>query len=93
LVDAVQESKDFDAFKAEVERFFYESDEDEQAWENALRAIRHGNIAPPEPFSKLRRESPESRPSQIAVERLDRAGKQFMSSDNVTDAWSVAQAA
>ena len=93
LFDIAQESRDFEAFRAEVERFFYEGDEDEQAWGVALRAVRSGNIAPPEPFSKLRRESPESRPAQIGVERLDRRDKRFMSSDNVTDTFSVAQAA
>jgi hypothetical protein len=91
LFDIAQESLNFDAFRAEVERFFYEGDEDEQVWENALRTIRKENITPPEPFSTLRRESPESRPSQITIERLDRVGKQFMPSDNVTE--SVAQAA
>ena len=92
LFDIAQESRNFEEFRAEVERFFHESDEDEQAWENALRAVRTGNIAPPEPFSNLRREAPESQPTRIGVERLDRRGKRFMSSDN-TATFSVAQAA
>lgn len=87
LFDIAQESDDFDAFKAEVERFFYEGDEDEQLWEDALKAIRAGGIAPPEPFSDLPREKPEFKPSQIAVERLDRADKRFVASDNVTDTY------
>lgn len=37
LLDMVQESKSFDEFRTEVERFFNESDVDEQAWEEPLR--------------------------------------------------------
>lgn len=94
LIDIAQESNTFDEFKTEIERFFYEADkDDEQAWENALTEIRKGNAAPPEPFSAMRRESPESRPSSIGIERLDGEGKRFMPSDNVTDTYSVPQAA
>ena len=94
LIDIAQENQTFDDFKAEIERFFYEADpEDERLWEQALTAIREGNMAPPEPFSALPRESPESKPSQITIERLDGEGKRFMPSDNVTDTYSVPQAA
>src|SRR5258708_1998228 len=96
LLDIAQESETFEAFKAEIERFFQEEDadnEDAQLWESALAALRNNNITPPEPFSQLQRESPESKPSQITVERLDRADKRFMPSDNVTDMYSLAQAA
>lgn len=87
LLDIAQESKSFEAFKAQVERFFYEADaddEDARLWESALATIRKEHIAPPEPFSQLPRESPESKPSQITVERLDQKSG-FVPSDNVTD--------
>ncbi|HVM93593.1 MAG TPA: hypothetical protein VMT67_12315 [Terriglobales bacterium] len=94
LFDIAQESRTFEEFKAEVERFFYESDQDEQVWETALRAVRKcGDVPPPPPFSNLKRESPELRPSAIGVERLDRENKRFTPSDNVTDNFAMAQAA
>ncbi|MGD0417449.1 MAG: hypothetical protein ABSA80_18980 [Terriglobales bacterium] len=89
LFDIAQDSKSFAEFRNEVERFFNESDADEQAWDNALQAIRHGNTAPPEPFSKLPRQSPEARPPRIEVERLDGQIKRYVASDNVTDTYSV----
>jgi hypothetical protein len=88
LLDVVQESKSFDEFRAEVERFFNESDIDEQAWEEALKAVRDNHIAPPEPFCKLPRQSPK--PARIEVERLDDRIKPFTASDNVTITYSVA---
>lgn len=92
LFDIAQEHSDFDAFRKEVERFFYEPDangEDERLWENALMAIRCGGVAPPDEFSELPRESPESNPSQITVELLNDVGKRFMPSDNVRDTYSI----
>jgi predicted RNase H-like HicB family nuclease len=88
LLDVVQESKNFDEFRAEVERFFNESDIDEQAWEEALKTVRDKHISPPEPFSRLPRQSP--RPARIEVERLDARIKPFTVSDNVTIAYSIA---
>ena len=96
LFDIAQENHTFDTFKAEVERFFYEADqdnEDERLWESAVRAIRTGNLTPPEPFSKLPRESADSKPSQITIERLDGEDKHFMPSDNLADTYSLPQAA
>ncbi len=91
LFDIAQEHRTFDDFKREVERFFYEPDEEEERrWEDALRAVRAGNLVPPEPFSALPREEPEKRPSQITVEQLDREGRRFMPSDNVPDTFSKA---
>ena len=90
-----QESRDFDEFKASVERFFYESDEDsedERLWEEALKSIRAANCTPPELFAKLPREAAESKPSQITVERLNRADARFRPSDNITDTYSVPMA-
>ena len=95
LFDMAQESRDFDQFKASVEEFFYESDqdsEDEHLWEEALKAIRVANCPAPEPFAKLPREAPESKPSQITVERLNRADARFRPSDNITDTYSVPMA-
>lgn len=92
LLDIAQETNSFGAFKTEVERFFYEADacnDDDRLWEVATR---NENTAPLEPFFGLPRESPESSPSQITVERLDEAGKSFTASDNVTDKYSIAQA-
>jgi hypothetical protein len=89
LFDIAQDSKNFAEFRNEVERFFNEGDADEQVWDNALQAIRRANIAPPDPFSKLPRQSPEARPPRIEVERLDGQIKRFVASDNVTDTYSV----
>jgi predicted RNase H-like HicB family nuclease len=90
LLDMVQESKNFDEFRSEAERFFNETDVDEQAWESALKAVRDQHIAPPEVFAKLPRQSPDMRPARIEVERLDGMIKPFTTSDNVTIAYSVA---
>ena len=92
LFDIAQESVNFEAFRTEVERFFDEpdaEDEDARLWDEALKQIRLGRVSPPEPFSKLPRESPESKPSQIRVERLDTQGKHFMPSDNIPDTYSI----
>jgi hypothetical protein len=94
LFDIAGDHRTFDAFKKEVERFFYEPDyEEERRWEDALTAIRSQDLCPPPPFSELSRETPESRPTQIAVERLDVASRRFMPSDNVPDTYSAAIAA
>ena len=86
LFDIAQEERTFEAFKQEVERLFYEPDEEEERrWEDALVLVRSCKGTPPEPFSSLPREQPEKRPSAITVERLDRQGKRFTPSDNVPD--------
>jgi len=90
LFDIAKDSKNFDEFRAAVELYFNEGDADEQEWEKALRAIRNGNIAPPEPFSKLPRQSPDTRPPRIEVERLDGKVSGFVASDNVTDTYYIA---
>ncbi len=98
LFDIAQESQEFEEFKAEVERFFSEADsdnEDERLWERALTAVRCGPGTPPGPFSNLPRQSPETNPTQIRVERVDANAKpqHFMPSDNVVDTYTVARAA
>ncbi|MGB8979061.1 MAG: hypothetical protein WCC32_15340 [Terriglobales bacterium] len=90
LLDIVQESKTFAEFRTEVERFFDDIDVDEHAWEEALKTVRDGHIEPPEPFSKLPRQSPDSRPPRIEVERLDGNIKPFTASDNVAVTYVVA---
>lgn len=91
LFDIAQEQRSFDDFKKEVERFFYEADEqEERRWEDAFQAIRSANLAPPEPFSALPRQKPEENPSGIAVERLSGEGKRFMPSDNIPDIFTKA---
>jgi predicted RNase H-like HicB family nuclease len=85
LFDIAQESKDYPQFVAEVKRFFAEVDEEDRiAWDNALKAIRNTNIAPPEPFSKLPRVRAESRCCKVEVERLDQK-KRFRPKDNLAD--------
>jgi hypothetical protein len=58
LFDIAQESRTFEDFASEVDRFFNESDadnEDERLWENALASIRSGACHPPTPFANLPR--------------------------------------
>ena len=90
LFDIASDHRTFDAFKKEVERFFYEPDYgEERRWENAVTTIRSQNLCPPPPFCDLPREMPESHPSQMTVERLDGTSKRFMPSDNVPDTYSA----
>jgi len=91
LFDFAEEASNFEEFKKAVERFFSEpdaDDEDERAWDNALKAIRAEGLNPPEEFSGLPRQVPESTPSRISVEQLNDAEKRFTSSDNVKDTYS-----
>lgn len=94
LFDVAAECRDFDSFRAEVERFFYEPDaEEERRWEEALMAIQLKKVTLEKPFSDLKHEAPENRPTQITVERLDVANKRFMPSDNVSDTYAIPAAA
>ncbi len=93
LFDIAQESPTFDDFAAEVERFFNESDadnEDERLWETALAAIRSGACNPPTPFANLPRRSPETHPSFMKIERVDALAKdvRLMPSDTVADSYA-----
>jgi len=91
LIDIAQEKSTYAEFKAEVERFFHEIDpQDARRWEDALGAIRSGNLVPPEPFSDLPREKPEQKPCAINVEELSREGKHFAPSYNIVDTFSKA---
>jgi len=90
LFDIAGDHHTFDAFKKEAERFFYEPDEEEERrWEDAATAIRSQNLCPPPPFGELSREKPESRPSQMSVERLDDINKRFLPSDNIPDIYAA----
>ena len=94
LFDIAGECRTFDSFKQEVERFFYQPDpEEERSWEDAVTCIRSGNPVSPSPFSDLPKEAPETRPTLVAVERLDGASKRFMPTDNVPDTYFVPMAA
>jgi predicted RNase H-like HicB family nuclease len=90
LLDTVRESRSFDEFRAEVERFFNEADSDEQEWEDALKAVRDGHTVPHEAFCKLPRQSPDTRPARIEVERLDGKITPFTVRDNATITYSIA---
>ena len=89
LFDIAEESKTFEDFKAEVERFYYQPDSlEENRWEQAFRTARAQCLeTPPEPFSTLPIESPEEYPSGIAIERMDGQHKRIQPSDNVSDSY------
>lgn len=97
LFDIAQDSKDFSEFKREVERFFNEADsdnEDERMWYESLKTIRTQNCQPPDEFADLPRQSPESIPSSLTVDRVDAKDQtKFTPKDNVADGHSYARAA
>lgn len=93
LFDIAEEADSFEAFRAEVERFFYEADPiEEQRWTEAHRRIRTGELKPEDPFSGLRKESPEGSPVMISVQRLDTT-QRFTPSDNIQDTYILPAAA
>lgn len=95
LFDIAEEVSNFEEFKQEVERFYYEPDEEEERrWMAAFLALRSGEVVPEPPFfSELPKEPPEKRPTQIAVERLDKANSRYTTTDNVPDFFAFAAAA
>jgi hypothetical protein len=94
LFDTASFSGTFEAFKAEVERFFHERDEaEEQRWQTAGDAIRNGLVELEPPFDKMPRVAPDVRPVSISVERLDRPEAVFTASDNVLENHALATAA
>jgi hypothetical protein len=85
LFDIAAESESFEAFREEVERFFYEADNaEEQLWAEAHLLFKSGKVTPEEPFAALKKDSPETRPAVISVARLDNA-QRFSATDNVPD--------
>jgi hypothetical protein len=86
LFDIAGEYRTFDDFRGEVERFFYEPDpEEERRWEDALTRIRSKEAVSRTVLPELPAETPERRPSQISVERLDVPNRRFKPTDNVPD--------
>jgi hypothetical protein len=94
LFDIAAEAHNFLNFKQEVERFYEESDADEECrWTVAFEAIRSGAAVPEPPFTDLPRQAPETRPTQIAVLRLDTTSALYTPTDNVPDYFALPQAA
>jgi len=95
LFDIAEEASNFEAYKTEVERFSKESGEgEEERWEAAARTFRDGTVVAEEPFSKLPRHSPESRPCEVSVDRLDQIeSNRFSSKRNVADIFELPKAA
>ncbi len=91
LFDIAGEQRSFESFRQELERFFYEQDlEEERKWEDALARVRSATQDQPPPLAELPKELPETRPTQITIERLDgEVRKRFMPSDNVLDTYSA----
>src|ERR1700733_14009992 len=90
LFDISFESRDFESFKRETERFYEAPDPDEEhRWEEATiavgTAVDRGETVTNDPFlGELTLESPENRPSSVAITKLDE-NKRFQASANVAD--------
>jgi len=95
LFDIAEEASNFDAYKTEVELFYNECGEGEEArWESAVQSLRDGTVVPEEPFSKLPRHAPESRACEVRIERLDQIeSNRFSSRHNVADTFELPVAA
>ncbi len=91
LFDMAEESADYESLKKEIEKFYHEPDEEEERrWMDAFYAIRSGKLQPEQPFASLPQEAPETRPTQITVERLDVTGTRFTPADNIPDIYARA---
>jgi predicted RNase H-like HicB family nuclease len=95
LFDMAAESEKYEQFRQEVESFYYQPDEYEEArWEDAFKALRDGQTVLDEGFfAKLPKQPPETRPTQLTVERLDKDNARFKPTDNVTDFYALPVAA
>jgi len=94
LFDFAEECRTYEAFREAVERFYYQPDEDEEErWQSAFEAIRCRKVEPEGFFAKLPKESPETRPTQLTVERLDKENTRYKSSDNIPDYFALPTAA
>ena len=87
LFDIAVEPSTYDEFRAEVERFLNErNDEEEKRWNAAQQQLKSGTVTPEGPFfSTLPKEAPESRPTSMGILRLDRTDTErpFSPNDNV----------
>ncbi len=91
LFDIAQLSRDFDAFRAEVERFYGESDDEDAArWSEAARAIRNGKLEPAAAVSELPRVKAEEHRCRLRLERLDVRKRAFSPAENKVDTYAVA---
>jgi hypothetical protein len=94
LFDMAAEAKQYEEFRESVEQFYYQPDiEEEELWDAAFKAIRSGEVVPDGFFSKLPKEPPETRPSQLTVERLDKENTRYKPTDNVADYFAMPRAA
>ena len=87
LFDIASETSTFEEFRAEVERFLNEgNDEEEKRWNTAQLQLKSGTVTPEAPFlSSLPKEAPETRPTSMGILRLDGTASEqrFSSNDNV----------
>ncbi len=72
LFDIAAEASGFGDFKSEVEQFFNQTEaEIADSWQKAFELIRSGEVTPKEPFSKLPKQAPEARETEIKVLIVD----------------------
>jgi predicted RNase H-like HicB family nuclease len=94
LFDLAEDCETYETFRAAVERFYYQPDpEEEERWETAFKAIRMQQTVPEGFFSKLPQQSPETRPTQLTVERIDKESTRYKPTDNVPDFVALPKAA
>lgn len=95
LFDFAEGAAKYENFREAVESFYHQPDaEEENRWVRAFQALRAGEVKPEGPFfASLPKEDPDKRPTQIAVERLDKPHARYTAADNVTDNLLMAKAA
>jgi hypothetical protein len=95
LFDLAEQSSTYETFREAVEGFYYQPDDaEEERWQTAFKAIRSGEAVPEEGFfSKLPKQAPETRPTQLSVERLDKENTRYKPTDNVPDYFALPTAA
>jgi hypothetical protein len=90
LFDLAEEAKTFNDFKAEVEAFYRQPNNEEEArWSEAWRAIKSGETKIIAPFKSLDRASPDNWPTGVSIMPLHEM-KRFTSADNVNSALAAA---
>jgi hypothetical protein len=94
LADTAHARKDYESFKAEVERFsLAENHEFAIVWEDARNAVKTGKLNPEKPFADLQRITEEAKPN-VTVECLSKSEKTPTLTEPVTAADNdLAQAA